>query len=78
MAEYRTRVAETELSSRMHSGAGRIGRLRMRSMSLLHCAEKIDLVKHGEPLALIVITGGRFSYRRPDGVVVAPITALGP
>jgi hypothetical protein len=47
-------------------------------MSLLHCAEKIDLVKHGEPLALIVITGGRFSYRRPDGVVVAPITALGP
>jgi predicted AAA+ superfamily ATPase len=46
--------------------------------ALLHCASKIDLSRHGDPLALIVVTGGRFAYRRPDGVCVVPITALGP
>lgn len=46
--------------------------------SLLHMASKVDVEKHGEPVALIVVTGGRFSYRRPDGVTVVPITALGP
>jgi hypothetical protein len=46
--------------------------------ALLHCANKIDPAKHGEPVALVVITGGRFTYRRPDGVCVVPITALGP
>ncbi|MDO4259066.1 MAG: DUF4143 domain-containing protein [Actinomycetaceae bacterium] len=46
--------------------------------SLLRCAQKIDSDKHGDPIALIVITGGRYSYRRPDGVCVVPITALGP
>lgn len=46
--------------------------------ALLHCASKIDPAKHGEPVALVVITGGRFTYRRPDGVCVVPITALGP
>jgi len=46
--------------------------------SLLHFASKVDTMRHGEPLALIVITGGRFAYRRPDGVLVVPITALGP
>ena len=42
------------------------------------CADKIDPARHGPPLALVVITGGRFVYRRPDGVYVVPITALGP
>jgi hypothetical protein len=46
--------------------------------SLLTCARKIDTTRHGEPLALVVVTGGRFTYRRPDGVCVVPITALGP
>ena len=46
--------------------------------SLLHFAGKIDSARHGEPAALIVLTGGRFSYKRPDGVSVVPITALGP
>lgn len=46
--------------------------------SLHHFAGKIDTMRHGDPLALVVITGGRFTYRRPDGVVVVPITALGP
>ncbi|GAB3597960.1 DUF4143 domain-containing protein [Microbacterium tumbae] len=46
--------------------------------SLLRFAGKIDTSRHGEPLALIVITGGRFAYKRPDGVVVVPVSALGP
>ncbi|WP_306428541.1 MULTISPECIES: ATP-binding protein [unclassified Corynebacterium] len=46
--------------------------------SLLRMASKIDQDRHGAPAALIVVTGGRFSYRRPDGVCVVPITALGP
>lgn len=46
--------------------------------SLLHFVGKVDTTRHGDPLALVVITGGRFSYKRPDGVIVVPITALGP
>jgi len=46
--------------------------------ALLNCAGKVDVDKHGQPLALVVITGGRFTYRRDDGVFVVPITALGP
>jgi len=46
--------------------------------SLLRFSEKIDTLRHGDPLALIVVTGGRFAYRRPDGVCVIPVTALGP
>ncbi len=46
--------------------------------SLLRMADKIDHDRHGEPAALIVITGGRYSYKRADGVCVVPITALGP
>lgn len=46
--------------------------------SLLRMASKIDHERHGEAAALIIVTGGRFSYRRPDGVCVVPITALGP
>lgn len=46
--------------------------------SLLHFTGKVDTLRHGNPLALVVITGGRFAYKRPDGVIVVPITALGP
>ena len=46
--------------------------------SLLRFTGKVDTARHGDPLALVVITGGRFAYKRPDGVTVVPITALGP
>lgn len=46
--------------------------------ALLYMASKVDRDRHGEPAALVVVTGGRFIYRRPDGVTVVPITALGP
>ncbi len=40
--------------------------------SLLRLAGKIDVARHGNPLALVVITGGRFVYKRPDGASVSP------
>lgn len=46
--------------------------------ALLYFAGKVDTAMHGDPVALVVVTGGRYFYRRPDGVTVVPITALGP
>ncbi|MGC0274934.1 ATP-binding protein [Pseudactinotalea sp. Z1739] len=46
--------------------------------SLLHFASKIDVSKHGAPGALGVITSTGYAGRRPDGVHVIPISALGP
>ena len=46
--------------------------------SLTYFASKIDVERHGEPIALVVVTGGRFTYRREDGVLVVPLSVLGP
>jgi predicted AAA+ superfamily ATPase len=46
--------------------------------SLLGFAQKVDTTKCGEPGVLAVITGTGLAYRRPDGVHVLPIGALGP
>ncbi|MBC7631408.1 DUF4143 domain-containing protein [Aeromicrobium sp.] len=46
--------------------------------SLLSFAKKVDQSKAGPPAALGVITSTGFAYRRPDGVAVLPIGALGP
>jgi len=40
--------------------------------------DRIDLKRTGAPKALGVIVSSGYAYRRADGVVVAPITALGP
>ena len=45
--------------------------------SLLRLAEQIDTERCGPPAALGVITGMGYGYRRPDGVNVIPIGALG-
>jgi len=46
--------------------------------ALTDMASKVDTQRHGQPVALVVVTGGRFAYRRPDGVLVVPLTVLGP
>lgn len=46
--------------------------------SLLRLAERVDADRHGRPAALVVVTGWGYGYRRPDGVSVVPIGALGP
>jgi predicted AAA+ superfamily ATPase len=53
-----------------------IGGAEQGAASLLKLRETIDTDKFGEPLCLGVITGAGFAHRRPDGVLVAPITAL--
>lgn len=46
--------------------------------TLLRFLERIDTTRHGPPSFLAVITGWGYAYRRPDGVNVIPIAALGP
>ena len=46
--------------------------------SLLNFLQKVDITRVGPPAVLGVITGTGFGYRRPDGVHVIPIGALGP
>ena len=46
--------------------------------ALLRLRDKLDRAQTGDPAKLIVITAGGYAYERPDGVSVAPITALGP
>ena len=46
--------------------------------TLLRVAARVDPEKHGKPAMLGVITGWGYGYRRPDGVAVIPIGALGP
>jgi uncharacterized protein len=46
--------------------------------SLLRFAARIDTQRQGAPAVLAVITSTGYAGRRPDGVHVIPITALGP
>jgi predicted AAA+ superfamily ATPase len=46
--------------------------------SLLRLAERVDTSRHGQPAALVVVTGWGYGYRRPDGVCVVPVGSLGP
>jgi predicted AAA+ superfamily ATPase len=54
------------------------GAIEAGAASLLAFANTVDLERHGAPAALVVLTGGRFTYRRPDGVLVVPLAVLGP
>ena len=46
--------------------------------SLLRFRDIVDSGKMGDAPNLLVVTGMGYAYRRPDGVTVAPIGALGP
>ena len=49
------------------------------AVSLLKLASRIDDGKMGSPSFLMVLTGiGAYAYRREDGVIVTPISLLGP
>ena len=54
------------------------GQVQQASANLKRFAEQIDSERSGPPLFLAVICGKGFGYRRPDGVLVVPIGALGP
>ena len=49
---------------------GHIDRQRLQS--------KVDADRTGTPSRLVVVTAGGYGYEHPDGVTIAPVTALGP
>jgi predicted AAA+ superfamily ATPase len=55
-----------------------VGEIDEASEKLLRFAEIVDTEKTGPPAILGVITATGYGYTRPDGIVVAPIGALGP
>ena len=54
------------------------GGIEQGATTLRRFAERVDQERAGAPLALSVISGLGYGYRRPDGVSVVPIGALGP
>ena len=44
--------------------------------NLIKLSEKVDNEKMNSPSFLMVLTGGKVAYRRPDGVLVVPIGCL--
>ena len=46
--------------------------------NLLKLRDRVDPDRTGPPAALVVIVGVGHGYTRPDGVLLAPLTALGP
>jgi uncharacterized protein len=54
------------------------GQIDEGAASLARFAERIDTAKCGSPAILGVIVATGYGYRRPDGVAVIPIGALGP
>lgn len=46
--------------------------------NLLKLRERVNPDRTGPPASLVVITGIGHGYARPDGVVLVPLTALGP
>ena len=51
-------------------------RINEGATHLLALAEKVDAKKTGAPSFLMVLTGGRYAYTRPDGVHVVPLGCL--
>ena len=54
------------------------GSIEEGARSLLKLRDRVDPDRTGPPAALVVIVGVGHGYTRPDGVVLAPLTALGP
>jgi uncharacterized protein len=54
------------------------GQIETAAAGLLRFRERVDTSRVGEPSVLGVITPSGLGYRRPDGVSVVPIGALGP
>ena len=48
------------------------------AVNLITFSKKVDTTKKGEPAFLAILTGGRYPYRREDGVYVLPIGCMGP
>lgn len=74
---------EADLIVRLHDGRWAAIEVKLGSKEidegarhLLEIKKKVDTDKVGEPSFLMVITGGEFAYRRPDGVYIVPLGCL--
>ena len=54
------------------------GRIDDAAETLLKFADRVDTSRCGVPASLGVIVDRGYGYRRPDGVDVIPLGALGP
>ena len=54
------------------------GRIDEAAGNLLKVAKRIDVSRMGKPSFLMVLTGTKFAFRRPDGVYVVPLGCLKP
>ena len=53
--------------------------LNQAAHKLLATTSRIDTSRRNPPAAHLIVTAfGTAAYQRPDGVTIAPITALGP
>jgi ATP-dependent protease HslVU (ClpYQ) ATPase subunit len=74
MTNCRSRAVDAELSWRMTT----TGAVLVDGPKAVGKTETASRLATTEPAALAVITAGKYTYRRADGVLVIPITALGP
>ena len=44
--------------------------------NLIKLKNKVDTSRIGEPSFMMVLTGGQYAYRRPDGICVVPLGCL--
>ncbi len=54
------------------------GQVDAAARNLLKLCERVDVESVGEPRSLVVVVGSGYGYQRADGVIVLPISALGP
>lgn len=54
------------------------GRIEDAAQNLLRVAGRIDADRMGKPSFLMVLTGTKYAFRRPDGVYVVPLGCLRP
>ena len=54
------------------------GKIDEAAENLLKISGRVDAKKTGKPSFLMVLTGTKFAFRRPDGVYVVPLGCLKP
>ena len=74
---------ECDLVIKLHDGRWAAVEVKMgmkqideAAANLIKLSEKIDKGKMNSPSFLMVLTGGQLAYKRPDGVLVVPISCL--
>ena len=51
-------------------------RIEEAAESLMRLKNKVSTSRIGEPSFMMVLTGGRYAYRCPDGILVVPLGCL--